>query len=327
MLNKFLASTAFIALLSGSAYAQSVDTENTQAQEQQLQDRLTVGEGQEIHVRSGDTLTLDSADIEFTLRLQSAANATGGEMATRSATDTEARQDDMATGQTADSAVQQSDELAANDATDAPMDADEDAATAEAPAADTAEDVAELPAENAPMGEATVDADRMAGDMSISNGDVVIVATEGDSFQLNFEIRDADAVAMTTQDEAATDDSVITSAIDRDNLQARTLDQIRADDLIGSTVYGANEEKIGSVGDVILTQDGAVEAVLVDVGGFLGIGAREVAIGLDNINFMVDDRENWYVYTPFTEEQLKDHPEYDSDSYASDRDRQLLIVR
>src|SRR5690606_9956566 len=98
-------------------------------------------------------------------------------------------------------------------------------------------------------------------------------------------------------------------------------------DLIGSTVYGANEEKIGSVGDVILTQDGAVEAVLVDVGGFLGLGAREVAIGLDNINFMVDDRENWYVYTPFTEEQLKDHPEYDSDSYASDRDRQLLIVR
>ena len=45
---------------------------------------------------------------------------------------------------------------------------------------------------------------------------------------------------------------------------------------------------IGEINDVILTRDGKVHAALVDIGGFLGLGERQVALGMENIRFVSD---------------------------------------
>ena len=105
------------------------------------------------------------------------------------------------------------------------------------------------------------------------------------------------------------------------------MQQLRADDLIGSDVYGANEDNIGNVGDILLTEDGSFDAIIVDVGGFLGIGAREVALGLDEVQFMRDGQDSWHVYTSYTQEQLEAAPEYDEATYAEQRDQQRIGIQ
>jgi sporulation protein YlmC with PRC-barrel domain len=128
------------------------------------------------------------------------------------------------------------------------------------------------------------------------------------------------------QDTAAGTDQTRTSAIDRSTLQPMAAEELTAENVIGSTVYGANEENVGEVGDLVLSQDGKIDAVILDVGGFLGIGEKEVAIGMDNLEFMLDENGNRYLYTPFTQEQLEAQPAYDESAYAEARDDMRMVV-
>jgi sporulation protein YlmC with PRC-barrel domain len=98
-------------------------------------------------------------------------------------------------------------------------------------------------------------------------------------------------------------------------------------DLMDTTVYGANDENIGEISDVVLNKDGKVDAVVIDVGGFLGMGEKKVAIAFDKLQFMADKDGKKYVYTPFTKEQLDKATAYDEASFAENRDKQLLIVQ
>jgi sporulation protein YlmC with PRC-barrel domain len=77
---------------------------------------------------------------------------------------------------------------------------------------------------------------------------------------------------------------------------------ITASDFIGKRVYAAEAavdtdeyagiqdgwEDIGEINDIVLTREGTVDAVLVDIGGFLGMGERQVALGMENIRFVSD---------------------------------------
>ncbi|CAD7031541.1 photosystem reaction center subunit H [Pseudorhizobium endolithicum] len=51
-------------------------------------------------------------------------------------------------------------------------------------------------------------------------------------------------------------------------------------DLDGKAVFGADGENIGSISDVLVSQDGSVNAVIVGVGGFLGLGQKDVAVDI-----------------------------------------------
>ncbi|CAN7511421.1 PRC-barrel domain-containing protein [Pararhizobium sp. LjRoot235] len=59
--------------------------------------------------------------------------------------------------------------------------------------------------------------------------------------------------------------------------------QISANTYIGQPVYNAADESIGDINDIIFTMDGSVEAAVIGVGGFLGIGEKNVAVPLDTI--------------------------------------------
>ncbi|MHB2169191.1 PRC-barrel domain-containing protein [Alsobacter sp. R-9] len=69
-------------------------------------------------------------------------------------------------------------------------------------------------------------------------------------------------------------------------------DQWRASKFEGVDVYGANNEKIGDVDDVILDRNGKVEAVVIGVGGFLGIGEKLVALPFEQVEWMTGDRSD-----------------------------------
>jgi hypothetical protein len=54
--------------------------------------------------------------------------------------------------------------------------------------------------------------------------------------------------------------------------------QIMGSDLRGTRVYGSNNESIGDISDLLLDRQGQVVAAIVGVGGFLGIGQKDVAV-------------------------------------------------
>lgn len=60
---------------------------------------------------------------------------------------------------------------------------------------------------------------------------------------------------------------------------------MRASELIGKDVYGANNEDIGEVDDVLINPNGQVIGVIVGVGGFLGIGETNVAVPMNALQF------------------------------------------
>jgi hypothetical protein len=55
-------------------------------------------------------------------------------------------------------------------------------------------------------------------------------------------------------------------------------DQLLASKFKGTNVVGADNVKIGDVSDMLFDKDGKVEAYIVSVGGFLGVGSKSVAI-------------------------------------------------
>jgi sporulation protein YlmC with PRC-barrel domain len=136
----------------------------------------------------------------------------------------------------------------------------------------------------------------------------------------------AEAPAPATPDTKATDPTE-TGAIDKSTLTEMPVGEIRGDDLKGTTVYGANDVRVGEIGDVVLAPDNKPDAVIVDVGGFLGIGEKEVAVGMDNLKFMTDKDGKKYLYTAFTKQQLEAQAAYDKGSYAEKRDQQRMILR
>src|SRR5258707_12628511 len=52
----------------------------------------------------------------------------------------------------------------------------------------------------------------------------------------------------------------------------------RASKLMHAPVYNDQNQKIGSIDDFVVSPDGTLSVAVVDVGGFLGIGAHKVAI-------------------------------------------------
>jgi len=121
-------------------------------------------------------------------------------------------------------------------------------------------------------------------------------------------------------------DGATTAAIDKSTLKPLDVGSIKTEEFTGTTVYGAEDANVGEIGDVVMSQDGKVDAVLIDVGGFLGIGEKQVAVGMDNLAFMTDEDGNRYLYTSFTKEQLEAAPAYEEASYSEQRDQMRVTV-
>jgi sporulation protein YlmC with PRC-barrel domain len=135
---------------------------------------------------------------------------------------------------------------------------------------------------------------------------------------------DMTAEAPQTINPTAPTEPPAASVPSRDTLKSMDVATISSDNVIGATIYSSNDESVGEISEVVLTQDGKIDAVVVDVGGFLGIGAKSVAIAFDALDFRTDENGNIYVYSAFTEDQLQAAAEYVKDDYEKNRDVMLL---
>jgi len=92
--------------------------------------------------------------------------------------------------------------------------------------------------------------------------------------------------------------------------------EMRASKLIGTTVKNDANESIGSINEVVLGKDGKVAAVVIGVGGFLGMGEREVAVNFDALRVAQDANNRTVISLDATKDTLKAAPEW---RWAGDR--------
>ena len=67
---------------------------------------------------------------------------------------------------------------------------------------------------------------------------------------------------------------------------ASTSSMWRASKVIGVNVYNDQDEKLGSISEILLDKSGKIDGVIVGVGGFLGMGEHLVAVPYDKLKFV-----------------------------------------
>src|SRR5436190_10955463 len=96
------------------------------------------------------------------------------------------------------------------------------------------------------------------------------------------------------------------------NAQARWYshqsNEIRANKLIGTTVQNDAKESVGKINEVIISKNGKVAAVVVGVGGFLGMGEHEVAMSFESLRLSQDSNGKLLVLFNATKDSLKAAP-------------------
>lgn len=81
-------------------------------------------------------------------------------------------------------------------------------------------------------------------------------------------------------------------------------------DATGDAVPGDWNE-IATVSDIVMSPDGQVMGYIADIGGFLGIGAKKVLLGVDALHMTRVGNDVFYA-TNFTEEELRALPDFDN---------------
>jgi PRC-barrel domain len=109
--------------------------------------------------------------------------------------------------------------------------------------------------------------------------------------------------------EGATDGAVVDGAAPMEGYASVDVAGITGDQLRGVRVYGPNEEDLGEISEVVLTEAGAPNQVIVDVGGFLGIGEKPVALDMTALQLVQSsDGGDLRAYVRMTQEELESLP-------------------
>ena len=86
--------------------------------------------------------------------------------------------------------------------------------------------------------------------------------------------------------------------------------EIRTSKLIGTAVRNPAGETIGDINEILLDKNGTVAAVVLGVGGFLGLGERDVAISFSSIQMMRDKDGKDVLTVNATKDTLKTAPAF-----------------
>lgn len=99
--------------------------------------------------------------------------------------------------------------------------------------------------------------------------------------------------------------------VERDGYSRTDMSDVSVDRLLGKTVYSINDDSVGTVDDVKVDADGKIQDVIIDFGGFLGIGTSQVAVGFEELTILsTDGYADMRVYVDASKEQVQDRPQY-----------------
>ncbi len=147
------------------------------------------------------------------------------------------------------------------------------------------------------------------------------LATNDVEAQLAEETETAETGAATTGDQAIVAGTTATTAerpmlqrptIQREGFLEVAMDELTAEDLEGTTVYGLEDESVGELGELILSGDGGtIERAVINIGGFLGLGQKQVAVTFDELQILRGEGNDLRIYIDSTQDALEAQPDYE----------------
>jgi hypothetical protein len=174
-----------------------------------------------------------------------------------------------------------------------------------------------------PGAQATADADtEAAAEQDAAATDTTSQGTATDEAVAKSETAEGtegvgNATDTTMADDATADTAATTEVVGQDGAvalpegyTALEREALTAETLTGANVRDTNDASIAEVSDLVLTAEGQVTDVILDVGGFLGIGARSVAIPLDRLTVAQTEGGAVRIWVNMTKEELEALPEH-----------------
>lgn len=141
-------------------------------------------------------------------------------------------------------------------------------------------------------------------------------STENQTTQKNYDMEnssDSSDSSMQTSGQSSSGQSDMqgqAGMASEDYMNSAPANSMKASNLIGSDVKTTGDEEVGAISDVIIDQDGKVAAILVGVGGFLGMGEKEVAISWDKVTRSGTGKDQ-ELRIDQTRESLRNAPEFE----------------
>ena len=185
----------------------------------------------------------------------------------------------------------------------------------EAPAEDAEADVV---VESEPAEETVITTDPAAEEAAPAEGEAVVVeevepAEDGalvvdDAQPVEGEAVEGDAVAV-EGDAVAVEEAEPVEPVEGQIFE-QSADQVLGSTLLDATAVSPEGETIGDVTDMVVSNDGQITGVVIGVGGFLGIGEREVAVSFDQIEIREGEAGDITFVLSATREQLEAAPEF-----------------
>ena len=115
----------------------------------------------------------------------------------------------------------------------------------------------------------------------------------------------------------AAEPTAMTSAMSDEALLATMPgDGVTITDWYKQNVYDPSEHKIGEIVDVLVNKNGQVSAVIISVGGFLGMDTKDVAAPFKAIHATMKDNK-WWLTMHTTKDALKNAPGYKYDKTST----------
>jgi sporulation protein YlmC with PRC-barrel domain len=84
-------------------------------------------------------------------------------------------------------------------------------------------------------------------------------------------------------------------------------DAVTVTDYYKQNVYDPSDQKIGEIKDVLIASDGKVAAFIIEVGGFIGAGAKDVAVPFSDVKG-TKKNDKWYLTMNASKDELKNAP-------------------
>jgi hypothetical protein len=80
--------------------------------------------------------------------------------------------------------------------------------------------------------------------------------------------------------------------------------------ILGRDVRSTADENMGRIVDVLVDGQGRTRAVIIDFGGFLGVGSRKIAVDWKALHFVPAADKRYGIVLELTRDQVKPAPEY-----------------
>ena len=129
--------------------------------------------------------------------------------------------------------------------------------------------------------------------------------------------RGGSAGSSTDMSTTSTTTTMTTTAASGTFLEKQEAGQMRADEIIGASVKNPQDENIGKINDLVFDSDGKIVGAVVSVGGFLGMGAKDVGVNWDELQVRSSDA----IVVKWTKDQLQAAPDFKTqEDIKSERD-------